>query len=128
MNAGAKGVKILCSGRLGGAEIARREMQKMGSIPLHTLDADVDYAAGPCRDDIRHDWYQGVDIQGRFGEVLEARQQRRRRPFRRDEGPRRRRPATGHQRRPQAGDSRQTDTAAQRSNRLKAEVRREVNS
>ena len=45
MNAGAKGVKIICGGRLGGAEIARTESQKMGSIPLQTLDANVDYAA-----------------------------------------------------------------------------------
>ena len=43
MNAGAKGVKIMCGGRLGGAEIARSEVQKLGSIPLQTLDANVDY-------------------------------------------------------------------------------------
>jgi small subunit ribosomal protein S3 len=40
---GAKGVKITCSGRLGGAEIARSEKYMTGSLPLHTLDADVDY-------------------------------------------------------------------------------------
>ena len=45
MQAGAKGVKVICSGRLGGAEMARKETQKIGSIPLHTIDADVDYAA-----------------------------------------------------------------------------------
>ncbi|OHB57134.1 MAG: 30S ribosomal protein S3 [Planctomycetes bacterium RBG_13_44_8b] len=45
MQAGAKGVKIICSGRLGGAEMARQETQMQGSIPLHTIDADVDYAA-----------------------------------------------------------------------------------
>lgn len=49
MNSGAKGVKIICSGRLGGAEMARRETQKQGSIPLHTLDADVDYAVSTSR-------------------------------------------------------------------------------
>jgi small subunit ribosomal protein S3 len=43
MNAGAKGVKIRCSGRLGGAEMSRTETQILGSIPLQTLDADVDY-------------------------------------------------------------------------------------
>jgi len=43
MQAGAKGVKIQVAGRLGGAEIARTEKQIMGSIPLHTLEADVDY-------------------------------------------------------------------------------------
>lgn len=40
---GAKGVKIKCSGRLGGAEIARRETAHEGSVPLHTLRADLDY-------------------------------------------------------------------------------------
>lgn len=40
---GAKGVKIKCSGRLGGAEIARRETILEGSVPLHTLRADIDY-------------------------------------------------------------------------------------
>jgi small subunit ribosomal protein S3 len=41
--AGAKGIKLSCSGRLGGAEIARREVYKEGSIPLHTLRALIDY-------------------------------------------------------------------------------------
>ena len=45
MQAGAKGVKVICSGRLGGAEMARKATQKEGSIPLHTIDADIDYAA-----------------------------------------------------------------------------------
>jgi small subunit ribosomal protein S3 len=45
MKAGAKGVKTLLSGRLGGAEMARREGYSEGTIPLHTLRADVDYAA-----------------------------------------------------------------------------------
>ena len=43
MNAGAKGIKIQLSGRLGGAEMARREKQSQGSIPLSTLRAKVDY-------------------------------------------------------------------------------------
>lgn len=44
MAAGAKGVKIICSGRLGGAEMSRVEAQMLGSIPLQTLQAHVDYA------------------------------------------------------------------------------------
>ncbi len=40
---GAKGVKISCSGRLGGAEMARREWYREGRVPLHTLRADIDY-------------------------------------------------------------------------------------
>jgi len=83
MNAGAKGVKIICSGRLGGAEMARQETQKLGSIPLHTLDADVDYATATA-----FTTYGAVGIKvwiykGKFGEVIEARQAPRRRPMRR---------------------------------------------
>jgi small subunit ribosomal protein S3 len=43
---GAKGVKIVVSGRLGGAEIARREKATFGSVPLHTLTAKIDYGFG----------------------------------------------------------------------------------
>ncbi len=43
MQSGAGGIKIACSGRLGGAEIARREGYKEGKVPLHTLRADIDY-------------------------------------------------------------------------------------
>ncbi len=43
MRLGAKGIKIMVSGRLGGAEIARSESSREGSIPLHTLRADIDY-------------------------------------------------------------------------------------
>ena len=42
---GAEGIKIMCSGRLGGAEMARTEQYKDGRIPLHTLRADIDYAS-----------------------------------------------------------------------------------
>jgi small subunit ribosomal protein S3 len=47
MQAGAKGVKIIIAGRLGGAEMSRTESQIQGSIPLHTLEADVDYGFVP---------------------------------------------------------------------------------
>ena len=43
MQSGAQGMKIVCAGRLGGAEIARTESAKDGRIPLHTLRADIDY-------------------------------------------------------------------------------------
>ncbi len=46
MEAGAIGIKVQCSGRLGGAEIARTEWYKEGSTPLHTLRADIDYGTG----------------------------------------------------------------------------------
>jgi small subunit ribosomal protein S3 len=44
MRAGAKGVRIQCSGRLSGSEMARREWVREGRVPLHTLRADIDYA------------------------------------------------------------------------------------
>lgn len=44
MKYGAEGIKIACAGRLGGAEIARTEWYKEGSVPLHTLRRDIDYA------------------------------------------------------------------------------------
>ncbi len=70
MNAGAKGVKIMCGGRLGGAEIARSETQKLGSIPLQTLDANVDYGVATARTT-----YGAVGIKvwiykGKFGEEI----------------------------------------------------------
>jgi len=40
---GAQGIKISCSGRLGGAEMARREWYREGRVPLHTIRADIDY-------------------------------------------------------------------------------------
>ncbi len=47
--AGAKGVKVIISGRLDGAEIARRELFLYGKVPLHTLRADIDYNRGVAR-------------------------------------------------------------------------------
>ncbi len=47
--AGAQGVKVIVSGRLNGAEIARRETLSHGKIPLHTLRADIDYSRGAAR-------------------------------------------------------------------------------
>jgi small subunit ribosomal protein S3 len=43
MNLGAEGIRIQCSGRLGGADIARREWQRKGRVPLHTLREHIDY-------------------------------------------------------------------------------------
>ena len=49
VQAGAKGIKISCSGRLGGAEIARRQTSHEGQVPLHTLRADIDYGFTEAR-------------------------------------------------------------------------------
>ena len=49
MRLGAEGIKVSCSGRLGGAEIARTEYYREGPVPLHTLRADIDYATSTAR-------------------------------------------------------------------------------
>jgi len=49
MRFGAQGVKIICSGRLGGAEMARTEWYREGRVPLHTLRADIDYGTTEAR-------------------------------------------------------------------------------
>jgi small subunit ribosomal protein S3 len=49
MRFGAQGVKIICSGRLGGAEMARTEWYREGRVPLHTLRADIDYGVTEAR-------------------------------------------------------------------------------
>ena len=49
MKSGAKGVKICCAGRLAGSEIARSEWLRLGSIPLHTLRANVDFALAEAK-------------------------------------------------------------------------------
>jgi small subunit ribosomal protein S3 len=46
MRVGAEGVRVMCSGRLGGADMTRQEQYKEGRVPLHTLRADIDYAQG----------------------------------------------------------------------------------
>ena len=73
MKAGAKGIKITCGGRLGGAEIARCESYHEGSIPLQTLRADIDYGFAEA-----HTTYGriGVKVWIYKGEVLNARKSR----------------------------------------------------
>jgi small subunit ribosomal protein S3 len=46
---GAKGVRVACAGRLGGAEMARREWYREGRVPLHTLRADIDYSTAVAK-------------------------------------------------------------------------------
>lgn len=59
MAAGAKGIKVLLSGRVGGAEIARKDSYKNGSIPLQTLRADIDYTHVPA---LTRSGYVGVKV------------------------------------------------------------------
>ena len=67
MKAGLKGIKIMCSGRLGGAEIARSETYHEGSIPLQTIRADIDYGFAEA-----HTTYGriGVKVWAYKGEIL----------------------------------------------------------
>lgn len=67
MRMGAIGIRVMCSGRLGGAEMARREHYKEGRIPLHTLRADIDFARSTA-----HTTYGtiGVKVWICLGEVI----------------------------------------------------------
>jgi len=65
---GAKGIKVCCSGRLGGAEMARTEWYKEGRIPLHTLRADIDYGFAEARTTYG---IIGVKVWIFHGEILE---------------------------------------------------------
>jgi small subunit ribosomal protein S3 len=73
LRAGAKGVKVSVSGRLGGAEIARTEGYSEGTVPLHTLRADIDYGTAEA-----HTTYGriGVKVWIYRGEVLPAAKKR----------------------------------------------------
>ena len=59
MQSGALGIKIILSGRVGGAEIARKEIYKAGSVPLQTLRADIDYASIPA---LTRSGYVGIKV------------------------------------------------------------------
>lgn len=75
MRLGAKGIKVAVGGRLGGAEIARKEFYREGSIPLHTLRADIDYGTAEA-----HTTYGriGVKVWIFKGEVLPDKKESRR--------------------------------------------------
>src|SRR6186713_630145 len=62
--AGAKGIRVQVSGRLGGAEMSRTEFYREGRVPLHTLRAQIDYGFYEARTTFGHR-RQGVDLQGR---------------------------------------------------------------
>lgn len=66
MRAGAKGVRIVISGRIGGAEIARREWKAAGTMPLHTLRADIDFSVYPA---LTKSGFVGVKVWINKGEV-----------------------------------------------------------
>ena len=71
MRMGAEGIKVMCAGRLGGAEIARTEHYKEGRIPLQTLRADIDYASATA-----HTIYGAIGVKVWIckGEIIGPRQ------------------------------------------------------
>ena len=72
MQAGAKGIKIVASGRLGGAEIARQEKEHQGRVPLHTLRADIDYGFAEAATGMGR---VGVKVWINRGEILPERKE-----------------------------------------------------
>ncbi len=72
MEAGAKGIKIQLAGRLGGSEMARREKQISGSIPLSTLRADIDYGFTEAMTAQGHIGVQVWINRGEFEEVTDG--------------------------------------------------------
>ena len=65
MKFGAKGIRVRCSGRLGGSEMSRVETYREGRVPLHTLRADIEFGHGRGPDEVRDHRRQGVGLQGR---------------------------------------------------------------
>ena len=103
MRLGVKGIKVACSGRLGGAEIARTEHYHEGTIPLQTLRADIDYGFWEANTTYGK---IGVKVWIYKGEVLaEGMNQRSERP----ERPRRRNDNNRNDRRPQRRDGQRRD-------------------
>jgi small subunit ribosomal protein S3 len=72
MDAGAKGIKVQLAGRLGGAEMARREKQIAGSIPLSTLRAKIDYGFVEAMTPQGHIGVQVWVNQGNYGDVTDG--------------------------------------------------------
>ncbi|MEY3319637.1 MAG: hypothetical protein RL393_217, partial [Actinomycetota bacterium] len=71
--AGAKGVRVQCGGRLGGAEMSRSEFYREGRVPLHTLRADIDYGFHEAHTTFGR---LGVKVWIYKGEVIESRAER----------------------------------------------------
>jgi len=71
MQSGAKGVKIICKGRLGGSEMARKETQSLGSIPLQTLQANVSYGYAVAKTTYGTIGVKAWIYLGRFGAEIE---------------------------------------------------------
>jgi len=109
MKANAKGIKILCSGRLGGAEIARSEKYAEGNVPLHTIRADIDY--GFAEADTTYGKI-GVKVWINHGEILDKGLQSAVREEKRDKSERK-----GNRRDRRDGDRRRNNNRRDRNDR-----------
>ena len=101
MRSGAKGIRIQCGGRLGGAEMSRSEFYREGRVPLHTLRADIDYGFYEARTTFGR---IGVKVWIYKGEVAGTRAEREAQAAARATAPGRGRPTRGRTDRPQRGD------------------------
>jgi small subunit ribosomal protein S3 len=77
MKFGAQGIRIQCAGRLGGAEMGRREWYREGRVPLHTLRADIEYGLAEAKTTygvigVKCWVFKGAALPGRGGEVIDA--------------------------------------------------------
>ena len=117
MKSGAKGVKVLCSGRLGGAEIARNEKYSEGNVPLHTIRADIDY--GFAEADTTYGKI-GVKVWINHGEILDKGLQSPIREEKRDRNDRRRGGRRNDRRRNDRRGGRRNDNRFERTERPKA--------
>ncbi|RCK69749.1 30S ribosomal protein S3 [Desertihabitans brevis] len=101
MRSGAKGIRIKCSGRLGGAEMSRSEFYRDGQVPLHTLRADIDYGFFEARTTFGR---IGVKVWIYKGDVSGTRAERAAQKAARQKAPGRPRNQRGGERRPGRGD------------------------
>ena len=113
MRSGAKGIRIQCSGRLGGAEMSRSEFYREGQVPLHTLRADIDYGFYEARTTFGRIgvkvWIYKGDVSGTRAERAAQKAARQNATGRPRGGNRDRRPTRGD--RPERGGRRRADEA-----------------
>ncbi|WP_392507343.1 30S ribosomal protein S3 [Naumannella halotolerans] len=112
MRSGAKGIRIKCSGRLGGAEMSRSEFYREGQVPLHTLRADIDYGFFEARTSFGR---IGVKVWIYKGDVSGTRAERAAQKAARQNAPGRQRPGRGRRGdrpdRPERGGARRREGA-----------------
>jgi len=120
MKGGAKGIRVQCSGRLGGAEMSRSEFYREGRVPLHTLRADIDYGFHEARTTFGR---IGVKVWIYRGEAAQTRAEREAAQVAQRAGQRRERPQR-RSRRPGGGDRPPERASAERASAERASAER----